>query len=248
MRIARWLLWLYPRAWRKRYGVELAALVEDSGVSARGLLDLIRGALVERGRSMMGFGVIAGVRREPWVLSPVVLGLVVAGAIAFSIPDQYISQAVLRLSASAAGVDWDKRVLSAARSTLDTDRLVRTMSTHGLYRSERGKRPMNDLVGHMRGNIIISTTRSTASGGTPAFTVGFRYPDRSVARKVADDLVKSFLTADAGIEMVRSAAVPESPVSPARPRIVLVGFVCGALLAGAVLFWRLRRYPGPAIQ
>ena len=36
----RWLLWLYPRAGRRRYGAELAALVEDSGTGWRDLVNV----------------------------------------------------------------------------------------------------------------------------------------------------------------------------------------------------------------
>ncbi len=42
----RWLLWLYPRRWRQRYGDELAAmLAAEHGFSLRVLLDVVRGAL-----------------------------------------------------------------------------------------------------------------------------------------------------------------------------------------------------------
>jgi hypothetical protein len=41
----RWLLWLYPRRWRRRYGDEFLALVEERGFSAALVLDVLRGAL-----------------------------------------------------------------------------------------------------------------------------------------------------------------------------------------------------------
>lgn len=44
-RLARLTLALYPLAWRRRYGEEMAALVEDSGASPRGVANLARGAL-----------------------------------------------------------------------------------------------------------------------------------------------------------------------------------------------------------
>src|SRR6185295_19361445 len=40
-----WLLWLYPPAWRRRYGAELAALVEELGPSPRVVADALLGAL-----------------------------------------------------------------------------------------------------------------------------------------------------------------------------------------------------------
>jgi hypothetical protein len=44
-RRARWLVGLYPRAWRVRYGPEMLALLEDRPPSARDGIDLLRGAL-----------------------------------------------------------------------------------------------------------------------------------------------------------------------------------------------------------
>ncbi len=40
----RFLLKLYPPAWRRRYEAELAALLEEQRIGSRGALDLIRGA------------------------------------------------------------------------------------------------------------------------------------------------------------------------------------------------------------
>ena len=43
-RLARLALALYPRAYRRRYGEEIEALVEDQGASPRAVADLLRGA------------------------------------------------------------------------------------------------------------------------------------------------------------------------------------------------------------
>ncbi len=40
-----WLLRLYPRAWRRRYGEEFAALLEQQRLTPRLVLDVLRGAL-----------------------------------------------------------------------------------------------------------------------------------------------------------------------------------------------------------
>jgi hypothetical protein len=44
-RLARLALALYPLAYRRRYGAEMEALIEDSGASPATVLDLVRGAL-----------------------------------------------------------------------------------------------------------------------------------------------------------------------------------------------------------
>lgn len=48
----RWVIWLYPRAWRRRYGVELAALVEDAGAGWRDLLNVAGAGLRMRAVSL----------------------------------------------------------------------------------------------------------------------------------------------------------------------------------------------------
>jgi cytochrome b6-f complex iron-sulfur subunit len=44
----RWLLRLYPRAWRERYGEELLALIEETGLSVGAAVDLLRAAVDAR--------------------------------------------------------------------------------------------------------------------------------------------------------------------------------------------------------
>jgi len=46
--IVRWLLGLYPRGWRDRYGAEVSALVANEPVTIRLILDLFAGAVDAR--------------------------------------------------------------------------------------------------------------------------------------------------------------------------------------------------------
>jgi hypothetical protein len=56
-RLVALLLRLYPEAWRERYGAEYATLLEEHGIDARTLVDVVRGAIdARRG---------AGARRPP---------------------------------------------------------------------------------------------------------------------------------------------------------------------------------------
>jgi hypothetical protein len=41
----KWLLWLYPRRWRRRYGEEFLAVLQERGLSVMMLLDVLRSAL-----------------------------------------------------------------------------------------------------------------------------------------------------------------------------------------------------------
>jgi hypothetical protein len=41
----KWLLWLYPRSWRRRYRREMEALLEETATTPRALVDLLSGAI-----------------------------------------------------------------------------------------------------------------------------------------------------------------------------------------------------------
>ena len=58
----RALLSLYPEAWRRRYGAELEALLEDDPPGPRATLDLIRGALTAHLHPLPGQASEAGAR------------------------------------------------------------------------------------------------------------------------------------------------------------------------------------------
>jgi hypothetical protein len=47
-RLARWLVRLYPRDWRERYGEEFEALLRDGSGGVRALVDVLCAALRER--------------------------------------------------------------------------------------------------------------------------------------------------------------------------------------------------------
>lgn len=47
-RAARVLIWLHPSSWRKRYGAEFEALLEDATLSALDGFDIVLGALKMR--------------------------------------------------------------------------------------------------------------------------------------------------------------------------------------------------------
>jgi hypothetical protein len=59
----RWLLALYPRSWRERYGAEVAALADElvragEATPLRSALDLVAGAAVERWRVLISRAVL----------------------------------------------------------------------------------------------------------------------------------------------------------------------------------------------
>jgi hypothetical protein len=82
----RWLLRLYPPSWRRRYGAEVAALLDEQRLSPLVCLDLVRGAFDARLRPQIA---ICGGERGAWATRwrPGVLagGLLLAAAGAHAI-------------------------------------------------------------------------------------------------------------------------------------------------------------------
>jgi uncharacterized membrane protein YsdA (DUF1294 family) len=80
----RGLLWLYPLAWRRRYGDELAALLEDDPPSLQGLATLVTGALrahARRGAWQSEVGSSERMRLSIWAVFCCWLGVSLAGAV-----------------------------------------------------------------------------------------------------------------------------------------------------------------------
>ncbi len=48
--MTRLLLRIFPAAWRARYGEELVDLIDETGMTPRGVLDIARAGLIERAR------------------------------------------------------------------------------------------------------------------------------------------------------------------------------------------------------
>src|SRR5258708_7453271 len=90
--LARWMLWLYPRVWRKRYRAELEALIEDSGCGWQVVFDLLKEALKMR-------------VLESWSFAQLAMALGLAGVLAAAVSaprPTWISQAELKMTSSAA--------------------------------------------------------------------------------------------------------------------------------------------------
>jgi hypothetical protein len=76
-------VWLYPLAWRRRYGDEVGALVEDDPPSLRGLATLVTGALRAHARPGAWRTAISSserMRLSVWAVFCCWVGLSVAGA------------------------------------------------------------------------------------------------------------------------------------------------------------------------
>lgn len=145
-------------------------------------------------------------RHKSWLIGPTFAGLVVAVVVAFLWPDTYVSEATIqvtppqvpdRLVPSNVNMEMSQRINTMASNILSRPTLTNIIQTYDLYKRERARRPMEDIIEQMRvRDIRISpVTRLSSPSGTQAsaFRISFAYKDRILAQKVTADLAGRFI-------------------------------------------------------
>jgi polysaccharide biosynthesis transport protein len=146
-------------------------------------------------------------RYRSWIVGPTFAGLVVATVVAFLWPDTYISTAVMRITPQQV----PSNLVPTAITTQMADRLQQMQTeilsrsslaeiiqkpSLDLYKKERQKLPMEDVVQEMRNKYIrISALADPGAGNrrlSSAFVVQFSYTDRYKAQAVVRELVTKF--------------------------------------------------------
>jgi hypothetical protein len=129
----RFALALYPRWWRRRYGREMEALLEDSGAGWAALFDLARGALFVRIRDIGGsmristlngwqrlfvvittFWVAVGVWQVAVILSAMKLTITSVGAVLTAVLATWAAPLVVLYVAGVA-IAWVRSGFSSAK-------------------------------------------------------------------------------------------------------------------------------------
>lgn len=239
-RTMRFLARLYPSSWRKRYGDEFEALLEDATPSARDAFDVFWGASKMQ-MTTWGFGRIT--------LACSVAGILVAAAVSFALPVHYLSRAVLTVTPAngsiPAGETTRSLLNNMERNVFSQESLTSIVQEHNLYPRERALMPVNDVIDNMKRNIRIDPI-PLASPGNPdtlTFAVQFDYSDRYVAQQVNAELASLFLEGALNSQLNSELwifhvsdppSLPLGPAAPNRTRLGAVGLFAG-LLAGLSL-------------
>src|SRR5215813_10587650 len=136
-------------------------------------------------------------RYRSWLIGPAFAGLVIAVVVAFMWPDTYVSQAVMRirpqqispnLLPTVLNMQLQQRLNSMQQEILSRNGLAELIQRPSLdlYRKERQKYPLEDVIQEMRSKAIRIQAVEVAAGGqgrvASAFTVSFAYPDRFKAQ------------------------------------------------------------------
>lgn len=201
----KWLVRLYPREWRERYGAELEYTLEHAPPTLGNLIDTLKGAIVMQASFIKKPKVILGCG----VFSAVLMFLA-----SFGMANQYESGALLKLR----GADlWAKS--EAVRVWLNDDMLGRLRDRHGLYPGV--DRPM--AIEYFKRSIQV---RLKPEG------MRFAFFDTNAARSrvVADELLaEGFKTQS--VQAVEMLPERTKQIGPARGSFALAG-LGGGLLFG----------------
>ena len=141
----RWMQWasrIYPRGWRERYGPEFDALLDDVQPGWRDVIDVMRGALIMRLTTDSGYLKMIG--------AFALAGAIIAAGLSFAAPHRYVSAAVLGVS---PGFRLDQ-VRQEVFSRASLKEIIQRPSLN-LYRDERRREPMEDVVERMRRDLQI---------------------------------------------------------------------------------------------
>jgi hypothetical protein len=234
--VVRFLIRLYPAWWRRRYGAELEALLEDSG--SRDVWNLFRAAME--------------MQMKTWSFARIVTvcgiaGVLLAGAVAFSMPYRYRSTATLKME------PYSEAFERLAQAAFTRQALTSVIDNFNLYARERRSMPMEDVIDDvMRREIRVRRVAPNIA------QVSFAYEDPVQAQRVSQDLVARLIATNLGfrgeavspspsdrtkgerIELIVTADQPKKQIETKRYGLAGLGLPVG-LLFGVVLALILRR-------
>jgi hypothetical protein len=213
---------LYPPKWRARYGPELNALLEDLDPQPGDLIDLFFGAIHMHMKewSYLKFAAVFAVA-----------GLLAGGIVLSTMPDQYLSRALVSIPSER---EWVRaQVPLFSRSVLKT-----VIEEQNLYAYERQRQPLEDVIETMRTRDLRFKFKSPSKR-----ELTFLYPDAGAARRTVQSLISS-LEEHPQLRTLGLASLSER-VSPNRGRIFAMCF--GVALLLGILTAAAIRTPGRTV-
>src|SRR6267378_5586138 len=138
-------------------------------------------------------------RRRMWLLIiPAVVFSVSAYLFSLFLPARYKSETVVLVEAPTVsselvrpiGGDTNQRLATMREEILSRTRLQQIMEKFNLYRNDRGKYPMEELVGRLRSSIDVSAVRPmdrTNANGLPGFTINVMASEPQLAQRICTE-------------------------------------------------------------
>lgn len=214
--LLRLLIGFYPAAWRRRYGLELEALMEDAGWSWRDVPSVFAEA-VRLQVTRKDFAICVG--------GFMAVGLAIAVVLALRIPDTY-----------ASAMELHGKSLFGYSEATSRSALLAIIRRYDLYRDDMKRIPLEDVVDRMREKHLH--VRLVAP---EVLTVTFSHPDPAIARAVVRDVSNWIVL---GLRNSTVAILPNPRVTlesgwPDRIQVIAIGLGLG-LIGGLSLLWAKR--------
>jgi hypothetical protein len=230
---------LYPSGWRKRYGAEYEALLEDSEPHARDVADVLWEATKMRLASRTFVRI---------VLPCALAGALVGVGFSLSRPAMYHSRTLITVDADSR-VSLDSGLRELVQGAFPASFLDQIIQRENLYPRERERMPMSEVVSIMRKDIWLRPLQKNDGKPAMAFVVEFYYPDPHVAQRVDAELVSQMVALNVRIRIeqaqanashvwevfrvVKTANLPKRPDGWGQAGFGVVGAL-GGLVAGMI--------------
>ncbi|HEY3839060.1 MAG TPA: hypothetical protein VGL72_20945 [Bryobacteraceae bacterium] len=240
---------LYPSPWRRRYGAEFEALLDEGKLRWRDVPDVLLGAI----KMQMAFWNPRNV-----TLACAFIGLVMATGASFAIPNEYVSRAVLRVrfpstTTPAEQADRISALIGQMSSRSFLSQIIQRRDLN-LYQKDREQKPLEDVIERMKDKGILVDIRA-AGPRTSTLTVSFTYDDPIAAQRTMSVLITCLVDANqvaarnghfravSTLDLLDPATLPVAPVFPNRGLISFIGLALG--VGTGLLLAILRRRGGP---
>jgi polysaccharide biosynthesis transport protein len=151
-------------------------------------------------------------QRKWWIIAPAVLGAIGAVAGIIFIPPSYRSNAIMLVESPQLPQDVvgtgndndviDRRIAAIQQQVTSRPDLIELIERHGLYASERKRKPLSEVLDKMRSAISLTPTQASTQPSRPdqrtiAFELAFEYSQPVQTQAVAQDLMDRILQLDA---------------------------------------------------
>src|SRR5207248_3299497 len=150
----------------------------------------------------LNFDDYLGIFRRKWwvILIPAVIGCAGAFLISLALPSQYTSRTLVLVEQqkvpdnyvkSVVGGNIEQQLGTMREQILSRTRLEPIIDKFGLYKNDRGKMAVEDLVERMRKDITVTPVQSvvtTRSGELQGFTITFTANDAHLAQQVCAEI------------------------------------------------------------
>lgn len=144
-------------------------------------------------------------RHKGWIFGPFLFCLVASVVGVYLWPDSYSSTCLVKITPqqvpdsmvqSSVRQEMFDRVMSMEQEILSRGVLTNIINTNDLYKRERLRVPIEDILDDMRSKIHVDPVvgaNPSSSRSVPAFSIRFSYPDRYLAQRVVQDLAGRFI-------------------------------------------------------